>query len=136
MAPKNHITIDRWDKDHWSTLGYIETRCVDHKGVPDRDHMRTDPDRHPGLIGPSMSRLMVSGTEKHPTRLKGGETVDDHDDWDCVDDMEAAGLLEWLGTGIHPVFKLTKLGIKLCNRLRNHKVAGGSYSNFDHEAAK
>ena len=35
------ITVDEFGKDHWSLFAYIETRCVDHKGVLDLAHMRT-----------------------------------------------------------------------------------------------
>lgn len=50
------VPVEMWGKDHWSTFGYIETRCVDHDGVPDREHMRCDTDLHPGLAGTQIQR--------------------------------------------------------------------------------
>jgi hypothetical protein len=121
-----HIPMSKWGRDHWSTLGYIECMCVDNKGVPGRDQMRCDPDVHPGLAG----RGTGTTGKKYPTRLKDGEEVYGHDDWSCAEDMEREGLLEWNGTGIHPVFKLTEKGQKLAAKLRQYKADGGNFSNF------
>lgn len=123
------IAISLFGKDHWSTFGYVECRCVDHKGVPDKNHMRTDVDRHPGLIGPQIA-MLGEQKQKYPTRLRGGIELSNHDDWDCVDDLEAAGLLETHGTGIQPWWKLTKLGRKIAAELRGHKAKGGSFGTF------
>jgi len=122
------IPMARWGKDHWSTLAYIETRIVDHKGVPNRDHMRTDASVHPGLTG-SAARVLGLSTRKYPTRLNDGALVAAHDDWSCLDDAEAAGLLESGGTGIHPVYRLTPLGAQVCAALRLHKP-NGSFGTF------
>lgn len=67
--------IGLFGKDHWSTFAYIETRCVDHKGVPDRNHMRTDRDRHPALAG----NMALTIQKKYPTLARGCE-IPDHDD--------------------------------------------------------
>lgn len=39
-----------WGRDHWSTLAFIETLCVDHHGGLSDKHrrnMRCNPERHP-----------------------------------------------------------------------------------------
>ena len=121
------VEVEKFGKDHWSTFAYIETRCVDHKGYPDRRHMRCDMDRHPAhvhLVDPKMAAA------KYPTILKGGIELPDHDDWDCLDDCEAAGLLESHGTGLHPFYKLTKEGNRIAGLLREHKASGGTFGNF------
>lgn len=86
----------RFGKDHWSTFAYIETRTVDHKGTIEHDHMRCDADRHPflALVGRRalVSTVALAG-RKYPTFAKGGE-IEDHDDYDCLDDLRAAGLLD------------------------------------------
>ena len=76
------------------------------------------------------------------TRLKGFaidknyEVIDkslrlpNHDDLDCFDDLENAGLIENLGTGLNPAAKLTKKGFAIASELRKHKADGGSFSNF------
>ncbi len=120
------VPIAQFGKDHWSTLAYIETRCVDHRGIPNRDHMRVDVDRHPQFG----NRVSQSSDQKHPTRLKDGK-LPDHDDWDCVDDLIDHGLLEWGGTGVNPVFHLTETGQKIVGALRKHKAKGGTFANFE-----
>ncbi len=128
------VPMSKFGKDHWSTFGYIECRIVDHGGIPDRNHMRCDPERHPGLAG---SRANYSGErKKYPTRLAGdNEFLPDHDDWDCAYDLEAVGLLEDLGTGVNPVFQLTELGHTVAAALRKHKAEGKMFATFKYPPA-
>lgn len=125
----NAIPMERWGRDHWSTLAYIETRCVDFGGdmTVNRglERMRCNHSLHPGLAG----WAQPDGSES-PTRLNDGTTVSNHDDWSCAEDMERDGLIEWLGTGIHPVFKLTDAGKAVAQQLRSHKAGGGTFSTF------
>lgn len=125
-----HVPMSKWGKDHWSVIAYIETRIVDYKGVPDADHMRTDHDIHPQHVGNRKSLSPISLTKKYPTRLSDGSTVDDHDDWTCLEDAEREGLLESHGTGIHPWYKLTKMGHEVLAALRKHKAAGKNFVDF------
>jgi hypothetical protein len=94
--------MSEWGKDHWSTFAYLETRAVDHKGYIDSRHMR----------GGFYTKL--GEEDKYPTRLRGYDGTDpsrlsgvmrrggyaetrlvfNHDDYDCVDDMIAEGLVE------------------------------------------
>jgi len=125
-----HIEKEKFGKDHWSLLAYVETRCIDYKGVLALVHLR------------SMNRAL-SGMEWKPewgTRLSGfwnddGTTNPDlklpeHDDFDCLDDLEEAGYIKSLGTGLNPAYKLTKEGVKVCSKLRQHKSAGKHFSQF------
>lgn len=86
----------RFGKDHWSTFAYVETRTVDYKGTIEHDHMRCDTDRHP-MLALAGRRTGVVGfgpsDRKYPTLAKG-EQIENHDDYDCLDDLRAAGLLE------------------------------------------
>lgn len=125
--PRDPVPPKFFGKDHWSTFAYLETRCVDYEGRPDNRHMRCDPRRHPGL-----SHIKWNGD--YPTRLFGMVELPKHDDWDCVDDLVAAGLMELDGTGIHPVVKLTNLGHTVAAALRKHKAAGKNFSDFAWEA--
>lgn len=120
------VSIEHFGRDHWSTFAYIETRCVDHGGVPDRRRMRTDRDRHPAYVAPYTPEF----SQKYPTRLKSGEKTN-HDDWDCAEDLEAAGLIEIKGAGLHPVYKMTDRGNEVAGRLRSHKTKGGSIATFE-----
>lgn len=74
------IPIEKWGKDHWSTLLYIETLVVDKRG---QIEMMADP--HMRSVHPD-----------YPTRLADGSTIEMHDDWDCLQDMFVAGLVEWV----------------------------------------
>lgn len=93
-------------KDHWSTLAYIETRIVDYRGILSPDHMRTDADRHPFMQAAKTRQFgFPSGnTDKYPTKIKasyeagsdgkfGTLEIANHDDWDCIEDLIAAGLV-------------------------------------------
>lgn len=97
----SRIPIHAWGRDHWSTLAYVASRCAGRGGVLDKRHMRCDPVRHPHYAH-------LNNTPP-PTRLIEG-TVTAHDDWDCVDDAIAAGLVESFGTGLYPVFGMTHAG--------------------------
>lgn len=125
------IPIEKWGKDHWSTFAYIETLTVDGGmmglAVPNNSRMRTNEKTHPHLVGSAFGPSM--GGSKYPTRLKEGE-IKGHDDWDCLDDAVEAGLLTDEGSGLNRAFKLTKLGKKVANELRNFKSDGGSFKDF------
>ena len=113
------IPVEQWGRDHLSTMLYIETRCVDYAGVPAAAHMRTWSGR------PSRGDMKGIGyghQEDYPSRLADGMELSDHDDWDCADDFEAAGLLEWQGTGMNPIFKLTDKGWEFAHNLRRQKA--------------
>ena len=131
-----HIQIKEWGKDHWSTFAYAETLAVDggKQGliIPDRSRMRTNEKTHPHLVGMHSGN---AGGSKYPTRLKDRE-MDDHDDWDCLDDAIKEGLLTDEGTGLNRAFKLTKLGKKIANQLRNHKADGKNFSEFNPKGEK
>lgn len=123
-ANDRDISIDDFGVDHWSTFAYLETRAVDHQGGVDITHMRCDPRRHPTLAHRG------SAIPCSPSRLKDGTLLHDHDDWDCVDDFERCGLLQNVGTALHPRIQFTPIGLQLAARLRAHKAHGGSYSTF------
>ncbi len=127
------IPLSNWGRDHYSLLGYIECRCTDDKGIPDLRHMRSNPARHPSLsprgtgIGgwkPEYSTRLAGHTKETPKTQLG------HDDWDCADDLAAAGLIEIKGTGLNPVWKLTEWGMAISARLRHWKATGGTFSTF------
>ncbi len=123
------IPLSDFGRDHWSTLAYVETCCVDDRGILDKRRMRCNPTSHPAFVH-------SGGWEtRYSTRLKGHSIEQavlrrGHDDWDCVADFETAGLLTNEGTGINPVYALTRLGSSICAALRAHKAGGGSFSTF------
>lgn len=115
-APSARSTIPSryFGSDHDSTLLYLETRAVDHGGVPSFPNLRCDITRHPQFAHQA-TRLLGRCP---PTRLMHDEELPDHDDWDCIEDMIAAGLIEWRRTGMNPVFWLTTAGWERAHHLR------------------
>lgn len=78
-----------WGHDHLSTLVYIEDRCVNGDGQPFSAHMRRWTGR------PARGKGSANYMEgDNPTRLSNGTKLSDHDDWDCAEDLVAAGLVE------------------------------------------
>ena len=130
--------IEQWGKDHWSTFAYVETRIVDYKGEIDNNHLRVDFRRHPAF---AVRRARFGGDgsngDQYPTLLrpredgeKGLATLPGHDDVDCILDAVTAGLLEEHGTGLYPIFRMTKLGSLVAGELRLHKGRGGNFCEF------
>ena len=127
MSVQMKTGIGSFGKDHWSLLAYVEACCVDHGGVLDLRHMRCNPCRHPLLAD---SRVHRGWKPEWGTRLKGGTILEHHDDWDCLEDLEEAGLVEIVST-VNGIVRLTPSGETLAARLRLHKQRGGGYANFD-----
>jgi len=106
------IDISRWGKDHWSTFLYVESRVVDHGGTVNHVHLRKD------------------GNE-YPTRLSGGNALVEHNDYDCLEDMEAARLIEHsAGTGLNPIYTLTNEGWRVAGLVRRWKAEGKGIAKF------
>lgn len=117
------VDIAKFGRDHWSTFAYVEACAVDNEGRINPRRMRCDEERHPQF---SHIRCVTS-----PTRLRGDETLSGHDDWDCIDDCEVAGLLINVGTGLDLVYQLTPLGQKVASDLRIHKQNRGTFGTFE-----
>lgn len=120
------VPMSEWGKDHFSTLAYLECRAVDYGGDIGREQMRCDPDIHP-----QFGHRGTPHDKKYPTILKGGKELYGHDDWSCMEDIEAAGLIKNEGTGFAPIVVFTKKGFALAAKLRRFKAGGGSFSTFD-----
>lgn len=130
-----NIPIAEWGKDHWSLLLYVETRCVDYNGTLDFDHLRDKLGR--GNHRPHGYKWKPDyGTRLKGYFVEGGENdkarqLKQHDDLDCLDDIEAAMLIKNIGTGMNPLITMTDLGYTYITQLRKHKGAGGHCSNFE-----
>jgi hypothetical protein len=106
-----YVPMSLFGKDHWSTLGYIETRMVDHGGymIACDARMRTLAHNHRIFSyrptdnlqkqGCSLAMLGKRGDGPDNDNVKNGSFLNDgsrlpkHDDWDCIQDLAAAGLL-------------------------------------------
>ena len=110
------IQPERWSRDHWTTVAYAFTCLGSHGGTLDAAKMRTKkgaPSRgHRGHEQSAMMRLAF-GDREYPTRLQGEVDLYKHDDWDCIEDAEVAGILVRGGSGAHPVITFTPAGLVL-----------------------
>lgn len=135
--------IEHFGKDHWSLLAYAESTCVNGTegfGNLSSNRMRCNKEKHP---------LLSSGNNwktEYSTRLKGffefpdrsdaekaiqaGVMIEGHDDWDCLNDLDEAGLIE-IKSLVNGSITMTKKGMELTNKIREHKCEGGSFSNFN-----
>lgn len=140
------VPLAVFGKDHWSTFAYLETVTVDKHGRIDHDKMRTHAVRHPGEMARKspVTQLVFSEDmgRNYPTRIKASVTPDadgrygaldlnDHDDYDCMADLEAAGLLERTSAD---TVALTALGQAVAAELRSHKAGGGAWHHFQPSA--
>lgn len=127
------VPVAKWGRDHWTTLLYAESRCVDYKGKIDNAHMRTNARVHRKMLGEPQMRMAMS-SEDYPTRLRNGDTVDRHDDWSCLEEMVAHGLLtvvsesdkrpgQPFGGGVI-VIALTDLGWRVAHTIRRDRGRG------------
>lgn len=137
------VEVARFHKDHYSTLAYIETRGVDYDGRIDLRRMRCNGRRHRLCIGQwrQQSSAMSGWNDRYSTVVRDGEDtqmIEGHDDWDCVEDMIHAG---WVKVDefkphqtklFHSTISLSLMerGTRVVNSLREHKRAGGSFSDF------
>ena len=136
--PADYVPVGKWGKDHWTTLAYLETRSVDHQGVLSNKQMRCNPRLHREFAHSSLLGSVIDGS-KYPTRLRNDETLDGHDDWSCLEDMVAAGLVRAYYRVARPTLafgtcdakiELTGLGEEVAAQLRRHLAAGKRSSDF------
>ena len=121
------ISIDKWGKDHWSLLAYIETCCVDHNGHFNLMRIRVNPSTHPLL---AVGKLSPRRWEpSYGTRLNDGTELPQHDDVDCLDDLSGAGMI-FISSLVNAHAVLSPLGIVVAEKLRKHKIEGGKYGEF------
>lgn len=105
--------------------------------MPDKERMRCDPNLHPAQENmANRASCRSDGRRSYPTRLVDGEEVEGHDDWSCLDDAVAEGLLLAVGTGLQPAYVLTDTGRRVAAKLRAHKQNGGGFGTFAKGGAK
>ena len=82
------IPVDQFSLHHRVRMLDIEESCVEHRGDLDLSFFRRNPSRHPRLPG---ADWMGAWDDTHGTRLSDGSVLADHDDYDVLDDLVAAG---------------------------------------------
>lgn len=134
--------VDLFGKDHWSLMGYVIDACANGRagiGALQRPKMRCNGHKRPLMAS------AVGWRSQYSTRLRGffefalradpvaaasaGYQLLDHDDWDCLEDLEAAGFLEILSM-VNGAVQLTPRGVDVAAFLIRHKAVGGQYASF------
>lgn len=126
-----------WGIDHWSTFAYAASCVTGRKGLIENARMRTNSRIHREMVHMAPFNTMNEGGG-YPTRLKLG-IVDNHDDWSCLEDAVAAGLLNIFYTKISDKLfgcceariELTDAGWEVVKTITEHKNAGGNFKEFN-----
>lgn len=129
--------MEDWSKDHWSLLAYLETLVVDSGGrigEIDREKLRCNENRHPLSAG-YRDHVLMPWSPSWGTRLRGHSEesprlLPEHDDWDCLEELEEAGLIEIISM-VNGFFRLTRTGQKVAASIRAHKQEGGVYAKYE-----
>lgn len=133
------VTITRFGSAHWSVLRHVAESA--RNPVPhrlDRTWMRCNEARHPELSAPTKRPwepalgTMLAGYDRfrgdaHEAARAGCQILD-HDDWDCLDDLAEAALVERLPAHGHA--RLTEAGQVLLEAIETHLGSGGSIAGF------
>lgn len=151
MSEITAVPMEKWGKDHWSLLAYVEDRCVNGRAIDgvgnvgeiDKRRVRANEQTHPLL---AVNSSAVKWNESWGSRLRGyfafadradpakaeaaGFQLRAHDDWDCLDDLEAAGLVDILSM-INGYVTMTPKGQAMAAQLREHKTNGGQFASFE-----
>lgn len=141
----DYVPVADWGQDHWSTFAYLETRVVDGKGHIDNRRMRCNARLHREFMHDAVFHrrlLLIHDSSKYPTLLAGGVELEKHDDWSCLEDMVAAGLIkafyrrksytEAFGHSEAKV-EFTNTGLAVAAALRRHKARGGNFRDFRYD---
>jgi len=136
-AVKTNITIDQFSKDHWSLFGYVESRVHSHQIAPmtgelGQNNIRINSTKRQLATkrpwNPEWgSRLM--GYWNETKEIDKSKLLPDHDDIDCLEDLEMVGLIEII-SNVNLYIKLTEKGQKVASELREWKNAGNMYATF------
>jgi len=137
----DYVPVSRWGKDHWSTMAYLETCAVDRGGKVENARMRCHARLHRHFVYNPPGGHHLGDGSRYPTRLRDDKVLEKHDDWSCLEDMVAAGLVVAKMRKVNMDtsgdmecrVRFTDSGITLAGLLRRHKLEGGSYGNFQPE---
>lgn len=138
------VSIERFAKDHWSLLAYVESQCVDSQdsiGRLQRNRMRCNSEKNPQMSAglpwrdTYSSRMQgsldfnLSNEDEFKKAVESGAVILGHDDWDCLDDLDDNGLVEIISLANCAV-TMTKKGMQMAAKLREHKANGGNFAGF------
>lgn len=137
------IPPSAWGKDHWSTLAYVDTVMTDCGGFQlgydprmrsTRRNLRVmlEQCKNPRRTGGRLPAARGPGPTEAATRLQGGQEVTGHDDWSCLQDMAAVGLLDTHPDKLEPgvTVRFSPKGSAWVSALRTYKQQGGQFAQF------
>lgn len=110
---------------HWMMLLRVEGWVVMNNGEIEAERMRTNFNRRPPAPkGKQWDKLI------HSTRTNKGTLIDDHDDWDCLNDLVALGLVNIDIWKNKKIVSLTETGFQVYVRLRRYRQNGEDLNKF------
>lgn len=146
ITDENYIEPARWGRDHWSTLAYIDSRMtdfgepylmgIDPKMRTKRRHLRVFAEANAFNSAKARTYYRTRGQttigQDDGSRLRDNTIVRNHDDFDCIQDFAAAGLLTVTPDKIEPgtAISFSDKGREVMGALRLHKQAGGQWIDF------
>ncbi|MFH0246428.1 hypothetical protein ACGRHY_29315 [Streptomyces sp. HK10] len=100
-AGRTPVPPERWGRDHWRLLAYVETRTVDHHGLLRWDHLTLSHTNWPSLYAArawTNRDYSHDAGETHPLRLRGSAdgapgVLPGHCEADALMDLADAGLI-------------------------------------------
>lgn len=141
---KGDVEMDMWGVDHWTLLRYLHARHLAARNDADPtieyQRLRINPQNNNLQISSAWSGQQDSWSGSSGTRLKGfeddptavatlkhatdaGLQIPYHDDFDCIEEFEAEGLIDMISTA-NGVFRMTKAGTDLAERVERHLADG------------
>jgi hypothetical protein len=132
FSADDSIPIHLWGRDHWSMLAYFRSVEVDFDGFTVKFDPRMRQNRRHFRVLGGDKRNGLPMTPENGSRLTDDTFIPGHDDWNCVEDFSAAGLLiDGCGDIENgEVLHLSPLGEALVEAVEAHKARGGTFSQF------
>lgn len=128
MTVADIIPMNKWGRDHWSTLAFVATVMADRGQFVMTGDARMRSNRKNFQAMPSTNGIVMR--KEHGSRLSDGSSVEDHDDWCCIQDFAAEGLLTVEEIDVGERFRFSNKGQALVTSLLTHKMKGGTFSNY------
>jgi hypothetical protein len=112
---------------HWVMLLRVESWAVMNNGEIQKERMSTNYNKRPPAPSGKQWDKMNS------THLNNGYLVEDHDDWDCLDDLIGNGFVQTEMWKNKKLVKLTEKGFQTFVKLRKFRQKGKKIRDFQYE---
>lgn len=126
METQAIITPDIFGTQHWVMILRVEAWVTMNNGEIEKDRMRTNYNKRPPkpLKAIEWDKLLMA------TRLNNGTLIDDHDDWDCLEDLINNDFVKVEVWKNKKLVSLTEKGFNTFIKLRKHRHEGNKLANF------